>query len=81
MNKLALSMNTRVTDTALLASFGLAAFQDHAGLVFTIIGGLFVGVIRWQQHRQTIKNMRLDEALKREELNQLKAQNQTKDEK
>ena len=63
-------MDTKFTDMGLLGMTVMAAIQDHTGLLITAVGAVFVGYIRWQQHRQTMKNLKLDEELKRKELAQ-----------
>jgi hypothetical protein len=62
-------MNSKFTDMGLLGMTVVAALQDHTGLIITGFGAIFVGIIRLQQHRQTMKNLRLDEQLKMKELN------------
>lgn len=65
-------MNTNVTDATWLAMSILAGFSNlvdqHGGFLVTAAGALLFGIIRWQQHKQTMKNLKLDEELKRKQL-------------
>lgn len=69
------NMRIDLTDIALLGtSLGagvIGSLETYGSFLITAGGAILLGVIRWQQHRQQLKNMQLDEEIKRRKLEDL----------
>ena len=69
-----INMKTLFTDLGLLGtsiSAGLSGLiNDYGGFLVTLGGAILFGIIRWQQHQATMRLLRLDEELKRRQLNE-----------
>lgn len=66
------AMKTNITDLALLGTSVTAGFSglvnDYGGFLVTLGGALLLGVIRWNEHRANMRLLKLDEELKRKQL-------------